>query len=152
MSASFVQHQKPTPRCVSVISPFVRHLNTGALALIMFVAFALLSNTRGKDTEPRASVPAGAIKSEVVIDDRDEDVSNVVTEPAWETMSAVPTLWQLLSGIINAFKGAFNDPSLSEYAKQQGIDISDSLTTPCPNTSDTSKSLLSQSSKPSSSY
>jgi len=66
------------------------------------------------------------------------------------------TLWQFESSIVNAFKGAFNDPSLSEYAKQQGLDVSDSLTTACPDTSQAislfSKSLSSQSSKPLSSY
>jgi hypothetical protein len=127
-------------------------LNTGTLAITMFVAFALLSNTRGKDIETRESVPAAAIKSGVVIDERHDDVSNVVIESVGEKMSGLPTVWQFISGIINAFKGAFTDLSLSEYAKQQGIDISDSLTTPCPNTSTTSKSLSNQSSKPSSSY
>lgn len=63
---------------------------------------------------------------------------------------------QLADNIVRYFKDAFNDPSLSEYARQQGIDVSDSLITPCPNTSRpisvVSKSLSSQSSKPSSSY
>ena len=55
-----------------------------------------------------------------------------------------------------SIKDAFNDPALIEYANEQGADISDSLTTPCPNTSQpisiVSKSPSNQSSKPSSSY
>ena len=156
MSASFVHHQKPNARLMSVISPFLRHLNPGTLALIMFVAFALLSTTRGKDAETRESALAGTTKSEIIIGERHNNVSKVVTESAGQTMSAPPTLWQFTRRIINAFKGAFNDSSLIEYGQQQGIDISDSLTTPCPNSSQPistpSKSLLSQSSKPPSSY
>jgi plastocyanin len=67
MSASFVHHQKAPARCVSVLSPFLRHLNMGTLAFIMFVALAFLSTTRGKETETRESAPAKATKTEVVI-------------------------------------------------------------------------------------
>jgi hypothetical protein len=156
MSASFVHHQKPNARLMSVLSPFLRHLNPGTLALIMFVAFALLSTTRGKDAETRESALAGTTKSEMIIDERHNDGSNVVTEPSGQTISAPPTLWQFMRRIVNTFEGAFNDASLIEYGKQQGIDISDSLTTPCPNSSQPistpSKPLLNQSSKPSSTY
>ena len=152
MSAPLAHHQKPTARCVSVISPFLRHLNTGTLAMIMFIAFALLTNTRGNDTETSESVPAAAIKSEIVIDKYHDNVPHAVTEAIGQTMSPPPNLLQFMSGIFSVIKGAFNDPSLSEYAKQQGMDISDSLTTPCPNTPATSRSLSSQLSRPSSSY
>ena len=78
MSASFVHHQKRPARCVSVLSPFLRHLNTGTMAFIMFVALALLSTTRGKEAETRESAPAGTTKSEVVIDKQHHDVPHVV--------------------------------------------------------------------------
>jgi hypothetical protein len=121
----------------------------------MFVAFAL-QNTRGKDTEPKELVPAGADKSEVVIATRHDDVSNVVIEARGEAISAPPTLWQFVSKIVNALEGAFNDPSLIEYGKQQGTDISEFLTTPCPNTSSqplkTAKPRSSHSIRSSSSY
>jgi plastocyanin len=68
MSASFVHHQKPPARCFSVISPFLRHLNTGTLAFILFVAFALLSTTRGKDSEIREFASAKVATTEVSID------------------------------------------------------------------------------------
>jgi len=59
-----VRHTK----CVSVISPFLSHLNTGTLALVMFVALALLITTRGKDSETRRSAPTKPTKTEIIID------------------------------------------------------------------------------------
>jgi hypothetical protein len=59
-----VRHTK----CVSVLSPFLRHLNMGTLALVMFVALALLIATRGKDSETRRSAPTKATKTEIIID------------------------------------------------------------------------------------
>jgi hypothetical protein len=154
MSTSFVQHQKPRARRFSVLSPFLRHLNTGTLAFILFVAFALLSTTRGKEAEELT--PAGTTKSEVIIDKHHNDAPQVVTETAGQTMPAPLTLWQFMGRIINAFKDAFNDPSLIEYANQQGIGIADSPTTPLPDTSRQpfarSKSPSSQPSRSSSNY
>ena len=156
MSASFAHHQNATARCMSALAPFLRHLNMGTLAIIIFVALALLGTNHGKESETRESALAGTTKSEVIIDKRHNDVSNVMTEPAGQTMPAPPTPGQLMGTIVNAFTEAFNDPSLIEYARQQGIGIADSPTTPCPNSSQPistpSKSLLSQSSKPSSTY
>jgi plastocyanin len=68
MSASPTPYRKPATRCVTVLTPFLRHLNTGTLAFLMFVALALLSTTRGKEAETKASIPVKASKTEVVID------------------------------------------------------------------------------------
>ncbi len=68
MSASPVHDHKRTARCVSVLSPFLRHVNTGTLAFVLFIALALLSTMRGKEPETRESAPAKASKIEVVID------------------------------------------------------------------------------------
>ncbi len=67
MSASPAHYRKPATRCASVFIPFIRHVNTGSLAFVMFVALALLSSTRGKDTETRESAPAKATTSEVIV-------------------------------------------------------------------------------------
>jgi hypothetical protein len=67
MSASPVHDHKPTARCVSVLSPFLRHVNTGSLAFVLFVALALLSTTRGREAETRESAPAKVTTSEVII-------------------------------------------------------------------------------------
>ena len=68
MSASPPHYRKPATRCVTVLTPFLRHLNTGTLAFVLFVALALLSTMRGKEPETRESAPAKATKTEVVID------------------------------------------------------------------------------------
>jgi hypothetical protein len=68
MSASPALYRKPPASGVSVLTPFLRHVNTGTLAFVMFVAVALLNTTHGKDSEPRESTPPKAAKSEVVID------------------------------------------------------------------------------------
>jgi plastocyanin len=68
MSASPSHYQKRTARCVTVLSPFLRHVNTRTLAFAMFVAFALLSSTRGKESEIRDLASTKGTKTEVVID------------------------------------------------------------------------------------
>jgi plastocyanin len=68
MSASPIQYRKPATRCVAVLTPLLRHLNTGTLAFFMLVALASLTNMRGKEAETKASIPVKASKAEVVID------------------------------------------------------------------------------------
>ena len=65
MSGSPVSHRT---RCVTILAPFLRHLNTGTLAFFMLVALALLSSIHGKNSETRESAPAKATKSEIAID------------------------------------------------------------------------------------
>ena len=67
MSASPAHYRKPATRSVAVLTPFLRHLNTGTLAFVLFVALALLSSIRCKEPETRESAPAKATKTEVVI-------------------------------------------------------------------------------------
>ena len=68
MSVSSSHYQRRIARRVTVLSPFLRHLNMGTLALVMFVALALLITTRGKDSETRRSAPTKATKPEIIID------------------------------------------------------------------------------------
>src|SRR2546423_5309375 len=74
--ASPVYHQKHTARRVSVLSPILKHVNTGTLAFAMFVGLALLSSpvvalqftfTRSRDSQTRESA-VKATKAEVAID------------------------------------------------------------------------------------
>src|SRR4029077_2070337 len=76
--ASPVHHQKRTVRRTSVLSPILKHLNTGILAFAMFVSPALLSSPvvafpltflQSKDSQTRESAPVKATKTEVAIDD-----------------------------------------------------------------------------------
>ena len=68
MSASPTHYRKPATRCVTVLTPFLRHLNTGTLAFFMLVALASLTSMRGKEAETKASNPVKASKTEVLID------------------------------------------------------------------------------------
>jgi plastocyanin len=67
MSASPIHHRKPI-RCVTVLTPFLRHVNTGTLAFVMLVALATLTNMRGKEAETKASVPVKESTAKIVID------------------------------------------------------------------------------------
>jgi hypothetical protein len=66
MSASPDSYRKPATRCMTVLTPLLRHLNTGTLAFILFVALALLSSTHGKEAETRELGPAKVTTSEVI--------------------------------------------------------------------------------------
>jgi plastocyanin len=68
MSGSPSHYQRRIARRVTALSPFLRHLNTGTLAFVMFVAFALLSSIRGKESEIRDLALTKTTKTEVVID------------------------------------------------------------------------------------
>jgi hypothetical protein len=127
---------------------FLQHVNNGALAVVMLVALALLSAIRDKESATEDSAPGKSTKREVVIDKHHDEVPHTA---AGRKMFSPQIPRQFMGGIINAFKGAFDDPSLIDYANQQGIGIPDSPTTPLPNTSSqslaSSKSPLSQSSR-----
>jgi plastocyanin len=68
MSVSSSHYQRRLARRVTVLSPFLRHLNTVTLAFVLFVAFALLSSIRGKESEVRDLVSTKGAKIDVVID------------------------------------------------------------------------------------
>ena len=103
----------------AAVLPFLRHLNTRTLAFSLFVGFAFLNTTHGKNA--KTDKPAA-------------EVTN--TEPrdnCYQGASAAAPLilWQLTARIVHAFTAALNDPALIEYARQQGKDIPDLQTTPC---------------------
>jgi plastocyanin len=69
MFASPVHDYKPkhTVRFKRVAFPFLRYLNTSALAFALVVALALLTSIRGREPETKATLSKNA-KAEVVID------------------------------------------------------------------------------------
>jgi plastocyanin len=67
MSASFVPYQKPTARCVFVVSPFPRKLSTGTLVMFLFATLAFLTTTCAEETESRESASARTSKGQIVI-------------------------------------------------------------------------------------
>ena len=120
------------------------------LALLMFVGLAVLNTTHGKDAETKAL--AGTNRIEIIGSSHNE-ATHVATEPAGHATSEGSILWQFMGNIFNAVKNALNDPSLIDYARQQGIETSDSSTTLRSNASShsatPSEPALTQSTKPS---
>ena len=104
---------------LAAVLPLLKYLNTRALALLMFVGFALLNTTHGKDAQ--TDKPAVGVTN---TEPRDNGYQGA-------SAAAPLILWQLTARIVHAFIAALNDPSLIEYAKQQGTDIPDLQTTPC---------------------
>jgi len=67
MLASAVHYNKSAVGSVSVLAVFLRHLNTGTLALALFVALALLTAARVKEPEARMSAHARDTESQLTI-------------------------------------------------------------------------------------
>ena len=117
--ASGVHDHKQPQWWLAPLSPFLKHVNMRTLALLMFLGVALLNTTDGKDAQTKE--PAAGISN-----------TEVVTNGRHESSPVAPLiLWQLTKRIAQAFTAAVNDPSLIEYAKQQGTDIPDLRTKPC---------------------
>ena len=106
------------------------------LATAMFIAFALLASIRGKESQTKQPPFDKGTIGDLTIRNLDQDGCAGVTNPGAPEKSSPMVSWQSIATIVNIFKEAFNDPSLIEYANQQGIDITpDSPTTPLFNTS-----------------
>ncbi len=117
--ASGVHDHEQPQWWLAPLSPFLKHVNMRTLALLMFLGVALLNTTDGKDAQTKQ--PAAGISN-----------TEVVTDGRHESSPVAPLiLWQLTKRIVQAFRAAVNDPSLIEYARQQGSDIPDLQTTPC---------------------
>ena len=100
--------------------PFLRYLNTRTLAFLLFVGFAFLDTTHGKDAQTDDKPAAGFTNTEP----RDNGYQGA-------SAAAPLILWQFAARIVHAFTAALNDPSLIEYATQQRSDIPRLQTTPC---------------------
>ena len=117
--ASGVHDHKQPQWWLAPLLPFLKHVNMRTLALLMFLGVALLNTSDGKDAQTKE--PAAGISN-----------TEVVTDGRHESSPVAPLiLWQLTKRIAQAFTSAVNDPSLIEYAKQQGTDRADLQTTPC---------------------
>jgi len=67
MSVSPVGRNKSALGSVPLLSVFLKHLNTGTLALALFVALALLTTTRGKEAETASSAHARDTDSQLTV-------------------------------------------------------------------------------------
>ncbi len=117
--ATGVHDHKQPQWWLAPLSPFLKHVNMRTLALLMFLGVALLNTTDGKDAQTKE--PANGISN-----------TEGVTNGPHESSPVAPLiLWELMKRIAQVFTAAVNDPSLIEYAKQQGTDTLDLQTTPC---------------------
>jgi plastocyanin len=69
MTTSPAYYPRSASKCVTVLIPFLRHLNTGTLAIFLFVALASLTSIRGREVETKGSTPVEADKNEIAIAD-----------------------------------------------------------------------------------
>ena len=127
--ASFVLDDNQPDNWLTMLSPFLTYINMRTLALLMFVSFAVLNTTHGNDGETKQQVTQNS--GSQVLANQQLDVAQASTPPTNYTTPAPSILWQLTERIVQAFTAAVNDPSLIEYAKQQGTDTLDLQTTPC---------------------
>jgi hypothetical protein len=127
--ASGVHDHKQRQWWFAPLSPLLRYINMRTLALLMFVSFAVLNTTHGNDGETKQQV-TGNIETQVITN-RQHELAQAATPPTNYTSPTPSILWQLTKRIAQAFTAAVNDPSLIEYAKQQGTDTRDLQTTPC---------------------
>ena len=125
MFSSPIDYQKFNQRRATV--RFLRYLNAGILAFAMTIAIALLVTTRGKESEANQPPSGNAAKSEVIADNC-QDASHAVMGGVAQKKPPVPEARQFIGRLISVVKGAFNDPSLIDYANQQGTDIPGSAT------------------------
>jgi hypothetical protein len=127
--ASGVHEHKQSQWWLAPLLPFLTYINMRTLALLMFFGVALLNTTDGKDAQ--TNKPAAITTNMETVDNGHRTTSEARTEPTGQTISAALALWQLTDRIVHALTAALNDPSLIEYAKEQGSDIPDLQTTPC---------------------
>jgi hypothetical protein len=119
----------------------LKYVSQRSLTVLTFIALAVVGSVENKSFDKRKSGLSASVS-----------ISQSRAQQRY--LSLNPR--QLFENVVGSIKDVFNDPRLIEYANEQGANIPDSLTTPCPNTSQPisvrSKSPSNQSSKPSSSY
>ena len=69
MTTSPAYYPRSATKCATVLTPFLRHLNTGTLATLLFVALAALTSIRGREVETKGSIPIEVGKNEIAIAD-----------------------------------------------------------------------------------
>ena len=67
MTTSPAYYPRSVTKCVTVLTPFLRYLNTGTLAIFLFVALASLTSIRGREVETKGSISVEAGKNEIAI-------------------------------------------------------------------------------------
>lgn len=65
MLANSLQYKARPAKFVNVLSPYLKHLNMGTLALILAIGLAIVTNMRGKSPDVRKS-PSGRVSDSQV--------------------------------------------------------------------------------------
>jgi len=121
--AAIVNEGKRSASWLVLRLPFLRWVNMRTLALLMFIGFAVLNTTRGKNAETRQPGVAGNIGAQVMNNRQHEDAQPAKGQTNCIT-SAPSILWQFLSKIVNGFEQALNDPAeRSVFAKASGENV-----------------------------
>ena len=118
MIASPLYHQK-TPEKKRPRS-LLKYVTQRSLAVVMFIALAVVASVGNKASGKKES----ALSTSVSVSQSADQERYLSLNPR-----------QLLDNVVASIKEAFNDPALIEYASEQGADVCDSLTTPCPDAS-----------------
>src|SRR6202162_6525759 len=133
MFTSPINHHNPGTNPAPSSHP--RYLTMRVLATAMVIALAVLASIGGKGSQTKQPLfDKGAI-GDLTIRHQDQGGCADVTKPGEPKKSSPMISWQSVATMVNGFKEAFNDPSLIEYANQQGIGTLDSPTTSLLNTS-----------------
>jgi len=128
MFAFSFNHHKPGTSLV----PYTlrRYLTVRVLATAMFIAFAVLASIGGKESQTKQRSFGKGTIGDLTVRHPDQRGCADVTKPGEPKKSSPMISWQSVVTMVNNFKEEFNDPSLIEYANQQGIGVPDSPTAP----------------------
>jgi plastocyanin len=122
MTTSPAYYPRSATKCVTVLTPFLRHLNTGTLAIFLFVTLASLTSIRGREVETKGSIPVEAGKNEIAIADFSFSPKMFTVSPGatvtWINHDKVPH-------VISSADNQFQKSTLS----QPGQSFSDTLAT-----------------------
>ena len=104
MTTSPAHYPRSATKCVTVLTPFLRHLNTGTLAIFLFVALASLPSFRGREVEAKGSLPEVG-KNEIAIADFSFSTKMFTLSPGaavtWTNRDKVP---HVISSADNQFQ------------------------------------------------
>jgi hypothetical protein len=96
---------------------FLKYVSQRSLAVIMFIALAVMASVGNKQSDSKKPGLG--------------DTSSIPIPQGYDAVLLLNPS-QLADNIVRFFKDAVNDSSLREYARQQGINVCDSLTASCP--------------------
>lgn len=114
-SHSFYYHR---PDSVRTHYTLLSYLTPRALAIAMFIGFALLGIVGGKESQ--AKKPSFGKTGDPASEHRDPSACGRATKDAKPKRFSLETSWQAISAMMNGIHAAFNNPELIDYANQQG--------------------------------